>query len=205
MEEAAILAGISKVRSVPNCHEKRTPENSAQGLKMTIREIDGIPVCLGGERIARYHRGKKPKPPMAELGIEKLKPQQKSALRNKFELGMSNPRAAIEAGYATGASAARVIPRLLRRKPIQDALTAKGITDFKIAEVIAEGFEAMHPLRPGQPDHHARVKFVSEANKVLDNYPAKKIEVEEKSINIHLGKDDYIALKKYEELRRRKE
>ena len=205
MEEAAILAGISKVRSVPNCHEKRTPENSAQGLKMTIHEIDGIPVCLGGERIAKYRRGKKPKPPMAELGIEKLKPQQKLALRNKFELGMSNPRAAIEAGYANGASAARVIPRLLRRKPIQDALTAKGITDFKIAEVIAEGFEAMHPLRPEQPDHHARVKFVSEANKVLDNYPAKKIEIEEKSINIQLTKDDYVALRKFDDLRRRKE
>ena len=204
MEEAAILAGISKVRSVPNSHEKRTPENSAQGLKMTIREIDGIPVCVGGERIARYRRGKKPKPPMAELGIEKLKPQQKLALRNKFELGMSNRQAAIQAGYEE-TNAARVLPRLLQRKPIQDALITRGITDFKIAEVIAEGFEAMHPLRPGQPDHHARVKFVSEANKVLDNYPAKKIEVEEKSINIHLGKDDYIALKKYEELRRRKE
>lgn len=205
MEKAAILAGISKVRSVPNSHEKRTPEDSAQGLKMTIREIDGIPVCVGRERIARYRRGKKPKPPMAELGIEKLKPQQKLALRNKFELGMSNRQAAIQAGYKDGTSAGHILPRLLQRKPIQDALKAEGITDFKIAEVIAEGLEAMHPLRPGQPDHHARVKFVSEANKVLDNYPAKKIEVEEKSINIHLGKDDYIALRKFEELRRRKE
>ena len=203
MEEAAILAGISKVRSVPNSHEKRTPENSAQGLRMTIREIDGIPVCVGGERIARYRRGKKPRPPMAELGIEKLKPQQKLALRNKFELGMSNRQAAVQAGYKDGTGAARILPRLLQRKPIQDALKDRGITDFKIAEVIAEGLEAMHPLRPKQPDHHARVKFVSEANKVLDNYPAKKIEVEEKSINIHLGKDDYIALKKFEELRRR--
>lgn len=199
------MAGISKVRSVPNSHEKRTPEDSAQGLKMTIREIDGIPVCLGQERIARYRRGKRPKPPMAELGIEKLKPQQKLALRNKFELGMSNRQAAIQAGYKDGTSASHILPRLLQRKPIQDALIAKGITDFKIAEVIAEGLEAMHPLRPKQPDHHARVKFVSEANKVLDNYPAKKIEVEEKSINIHLGKDDYIALREFEELRRRKE
>jgi len=141
MEKAAILAGISKVRSVPNSHEKGTPEDSAQGLKMTIREIDGIPVCVGGERIARYHRGKKPKPPMAELGIEKLKPQQKLALRNKFELGMSNRQAAVQAGYKDGTGAARVLPRLLQRKPIQDALIAQGITDFKIAEVIAEGLE----------------------------------------------------------------
>lgn len=207
MEEAAILAGISKVRSVPNSYEKRTPEDSAQGLKMTIREIreiDGIPVCLGGERIMRYRRGKKPKPPMAELGIEKLKPQQKLALKNRFELGMSNPQAAIQAGYAE-TSASQIIPRLLQRKPIQDALKERGITDFKIAEVIAEGLEAMHPLRPEQPDHHARVKFVSEANKVLDNYPAKKIEIEEKSIVIHLTKDDYVALKKFDDLRRRPE
>ena len=71
---------------------------------MTIREIDGIPVCVGQERIARYRRGKKPKPPMAELGIEKLKPQQKLALRNKFELGMSNRQAAIQAGYKENAA-----------------------------------------------------------------------------------------------------
>lgn len=171
----------------------------------TVREIDGIPVCVGGERIARYRRGKKPKPPMAELGIEKLKPQQKLALRNKFELGMSNRQAAVQAGYRDGTSASHILPRLLQRKPIQDALKAQGITDFKIAEVIAEGLEAMHPLRPEQPDHHARVKFVSEANKVLDNYPAKKIEIEEKSINIQLTKDDYVALRKFDDLRRRKE
>jgi len=115
-------------------------EYSARGPKAVVREIDGIPVCVGGERIARYRRGKKPKPPMAELGIEKLKPQQKLALRNKFELGMSNPQAAIQAGYAE-TSAGRVIPRLLQRKPIQDALKVRGITDFKIAEVIAEGLE----------------------------------------------------------------
>jgi len=169
-----------------------------------VREIDGIPVCLGGERIIRYRRGKRPKAPMAELGIEKLKPQQKLALRNKFELGMSNRQAAVQAGYKE-TSAVRVLPRLLKRKPVQEALIARGITDSKIAEVIVEGLEAMHPLRPEQPDHHARVKFVAEANKVLDNYPAKKIEVEEKAINIHLGKDDYIALRKFEELRRRQE
>ena len=105
-----------------------------------VREIDGIPVCVGRERIARYRRGKKFKPPMAELGIEKLKPQQKLALRNKFELGMSNAQAAIQAGYKE-TSAGYILPRLLQRKPIQDALKDKGITDFKIAEVIAEGLE----------------------------------------------------------------
>ena len=62
---------------------------------MIVKEINGIPVLLGGERIARYKRGKKPKPPMVEFGIAKLKPQQKLALKNKFELGMSNRQAVI--------------------------------------------------------------------------------------------------------------
>jgi len=74
-------------------------EYSGRGSKSTVREIDGIPVCVGQERIARYRRGKKPRPPMADLGIEKLKPRQKLALKNKFELGMSNYQAAIQAGY----------------------------------------------------------------------------------------------------------
>ena len=114
-------------------------EYSARGPLTVVREIDGIPVCVGRERIARYRRGKEPK--MAELGIEKLKPQQKLALRNKFELGMSNRQAAIQAGYKEGTSAGHILPRLLQRKPIQDALKGMGITDFKIAEVIAEGLE----------------------------------------------------------------
>jgi hypothetical protein len=116
-------------------------EYSARRPLTVVREIDGIPVCVGQERIARYRRGKKLKPRMAELGIEKLKPQQKLVLRNKFELGMSNRQAAIQAGYKDGTSASHILPRLLKRKPIQDALIAEGITDFKIAEVIAEGLE----------------------------------------------------------------
>jgi len=103
--------------------------NWPRGLKAAVREIDGIPVCVGQERIARYRRGKKPKP------------QQKLALKNRFELGMSSRQAAVQAGYRDGTSASHVLPRLLQRKPIQDALKARGITDFKIAEVVAEGLE----------------------------------------------------------------
>jgi hypothetical protein len=169
---------------------------------MTIREIDGIPVYVGRERIARLRRGKKPKPPMAELGITKLNPRQKQALINKFELGMTNRQAEIQAGYSESGTT-HVISKLLKRKPIQEALEKRGITKERIAQGIDEGLDAMHPIKPDQPDHHARIKFIQEANKILDNYPAKKIEIEEKSINLHLTKDDYVALKKYQELRRK--
>jgi len=164
--------------------------------------IDGIPVLVGRSKIARIKRGKRPRPPMAELGIAKLSKRQKQALVNKFELGMTDRRAGIQAGYSVS-GATHLMPKLLSRKPIINALDARGITDDRIAQKIDEGLEAMHPFRPEQPDHAVRVRFVSETNKLRDNYPAKKVEVEAKVVNLHLSRDDYSALKKFEELRRK--
>jgi hypothetical protein len=164
-----------------------------------IREIDGIPVCVGGEKIARFRRGKRPKSPMAELGFEKLKPKQKQALINKFEHGMSSRRAAIQAGYSP-TNAWNVIPTLLRRKPIVDELERIGVTDKTIAKVIADAMTAQHPFRPKQPDHSVRLKAVHEANVTKDNYPAKKIEIEEKAIHLHFTNKDYENYKKYKQL-----
>ena len=201
--EATILERLREVGRVPQGPRAKVARRTPQRSKVTVREINGIPVLCGIERIPRFRRGHRRKPRMAELGISKLKPQQRLALENKFELGMSNRQAAIQAGYEE-ANASHVLPRLLRRKPIVDELERKGVTDEKIAVVIAEGLDAMHPIRPDQPDHHARAKFVSEANKVKDNYPPKKIQVEDRSINIHLTKDDYLALRKYQELERKR-
>lgn len=173
-----------------------------KGPPFEIREIDGIPVCIGGEGVARFRRGKRPKPPMAELGFEKLKPRQKQALINKFEQGMTSRQAAIQAGYAES-NASLIIPKLLKRKPIIAALEARGINDEVVADAIADGIVAMHPFKPKQPDHSVRHKFVQEVNKLRDNYPAKKIEVEEKVIQLNLSKDDYLALRKFEELRQK--
>lgn len=175
-----------------------------KGSPFQIREIDGIPVCVGGERIARFRRGKRPKSPMAELGFEKLKPRQKQALINKFEYGMSNRQAALKEGYSES-NASLVIPRLLKRKPIIEALQARGINDESIAQGIVEGTQAMHPFRPNQPDHGVRVKFIQEANKLLDNYPAKKIEIEEKAVHLHFTQKDYANYLKYKQLTGRKD
>jgi hypothetical protein len=117
---------------------------------------------------------------------------------------MTNKQAAVQAGYSP-TNAWNVIPTLLKRKPIVEALQAKGINDNYIAQGIADGMEAMHPFKPAQPDHNVRVKFIQEANKLLDNYPAKKIEIEEKVIKLNLSKDDYLALNKFHELRRKPE
>jgi hypothetical protein len=165
-------------------------------------ESEGIPVLvdkMSPER-PRFDLRAKPLPRGNERPISKLTHMQKKALENKFELGMGNKQAAIQAGYALS-SAPDVIPKLMARKPIIDALKAKGITDEKIASVIAEGLDAMHPIRPEQPDHNARAKFEREANQVLDNYPPKKIQSEQRVIEIHLSGEDVKAIRKYEEMR----
>ena len=127
---------------------------------------------------------------------------QKQALENYFESGLTNQTlAATDAGYALS-SAHKVIPDLLSRKPIVQALEKRGITKERIAKAIDEGLKAMHPMRPKQKDHHARYKFVTEANKILDNYPPKKVQIQEQSVVLHLGREDYEAIKGYEELKK---
>ena len=165
-----------------------------------IKEIDGIPVLVGRSRIPKMRRRKKKRPPMAELGLKRLTPMQKRALINKFELGMSNIQAARTAGYSER-SAMGIIPELLRRKPIQEALIKRGITEDRIAACIDEGFRAMHPFKPDQPDHGVRIKFIQEANKILDHYPAKKVQVEEKSVRIVLSQKDYEKYRKFKMMR----
>ena len=170
-----------------------------KGRKIEIREIDGIPVVVGDEKIGRFRRGKKPKSPMAELGFKKLKPKQKLALINKFEFGMSNRQAGISAGYSPG-RASEIVTRLVSRKAIVEELEKAGMTDEKIARIIAEAGSAMHPFRPKQPDHNIRLKAAHEANVTKDNYPAKKIQIDEKVAHLHLTTRDYDNYKKYKQL-----
>jgi len=166
-------------------------------------EVNGIPVFIdpGDVSKLRFHYRTKPKPRGKDAPFSKLTVMQKQALTNRFELGMGNTQAASEAGYSLS-NARRVLPALLKKKPIVEALEKKGIKPDKIAQVIAEGLDAMHPLRPALPDHNARAKFVREANTILDNYPPKKIQQDQRVIEIHLTGDDMRAIQKYEEMRR---
>jgi len=164
-----------------------------------IVEIDDIPMLAGPEKSGRFPRRKRRKPPMAELGFEKLRPQQKLALVNKFKFGMSNRQAGICAGYSPN-SASAIVGKLSARKAIVDKLEEAGMTDGKIAQIIVEAGDAMHPFKPSQPDHSVRLRAAQEANKVKDNYPAKKIEVEEKAVHLHFTEKDYANYRKYKQL-----
>lgn len=170
---------------------------------MSEVEVDGVPVFIDPSDKAKLRFGYRTKriPKGKEAPFSKLTQMQKKALANKFELGMGNKQAALEAGYSES-NAHKILPALMKRKPIVEALHKKGISDDKIAQVIADGLDAMHPLKPNQPDHNARAKFVREANSILDNYPPKKIQQDQRVIEIHLTGDDMRAIQKYEEMRK---
>lgn len=162
--------------------------------------VNGIPVLVDGRKGRppfRIRIKKKDTP-------RKLNPQQKVALQEYYKRGC-DPTKKREAGeaasYPPGQGAIRAVDRALKRKPIVTALRNRGITEGKIAEKIDEGLDAMHPIKPDQPDHHARVKFIQEVNKIQDHYPPKKIQSDERAIVIHLTKDDAVALNAFQKIR----
>lgn len=170
------------------------------------RMVDGVPVAIRTTDVFRQGtvtiKVKK-----KAVTFKKLKPQQKKALQILVERGDFSNKAKMDAAELAGytrENGVRTMDRLLRRKPIVDELKKKGVDDSKIAQVIADGMDAMHPLaKEEKPDHHARAKFVREANTILDNYPPKKAQIEGRvfNINAELSKDDLIALEEYKRMR----
>jgi len=147
-------------------------------------------------------RKKKPRKKISDKGITRLTKKQRKALTIYMEHGMTNKRQALEAAGYSGLNPSRDMKRLMTRKPIIVELEKIGVNDEKIAQVIAEGLDANHPMKPDLPDHHARIKFISEANRVLDNYPATKFQHEERIFNINLSEEDVKALQEFYELRK---
>ena len=139
---------------------------------------------------------------LSDKGITRLTKKQRKALTIYMEQGFKGQKKALEAAGYSGLNPTRDMKRLMARKPIIALLEKKGVTDDKLAQVIADGLEANHPMKPDLPDHHARIKFISEANRVLDNYPATKFQHEERIFNINLSEEDVKALQEFYELRK---
>jgi len=61
--------------------------------------------------------------------------------------------------------------------------------------------EAVHPLAKGErKDNLAIISAVKEINKIMDNYPSKKVDTREMGFHVHFTQDDITAAKKYREL-----
>lgn len=171
--------------------------------KAEIYTWDGMPARITRQRSPHSllaPKRKKARKKLSDKGIRSLTKKQRKALTNYMEQGFKGQRRALEAAGYSGLNPSRDMKRLMARKPIIAELEKKGVTDEKIAKVMAEGLDAMNVMKPSMPDHHARVKFVSEANRILDNYPATKIQSEERIYNITLTGDDIKALQKFSEL-----
>lgn len=173
--------------------------------KREVFEYEGMP-ALVDRRMSPKKMVTKLKPrsrKVCDKGISRLTKKQRAALTVYMENGMTNKTAAVEAaGYAhPEVMGSRVINPLMGRKPIVKALEKYRVTDDKIALAIADGMDAMSVVKPEMADHHVRLKAVAEANKILDNYPAKRIEMDSRVVNINLSGDDFKALKKYQEMR----
>jgi len=169
--------------------------------KAEIYTWDGMPA-----RIIRHlpPQGIKPRKrksnKISDKGITRLTKKQRKALTIYLEQGFKGRRQALVAAGYSESNPSRDMKRLMMRKPIIAYLQKKGITDEKIADIIAQGIDAMHVIKGDKPDHHARIKFVSEANRILDNYPATKFQSEERIITINLTEEDTKNLQKFREL-----
>ena len=168
---------------------------------------DDIPMCPGRQEAEprpnariRARTGK-----IKDMGIRQLNQQQRAALKNYKNLGATpevKKDAAVLAGYS-GQYAVKAMDKLLQSRSIVAALEKAGGTDERIAQVMIEGLESEHPLKPGRKDPHAIHKFVQEANKVKGNYAPTKIQTEGKQqvMVVHLTAGNIEAFDKFKRMR----
>jgi len=187
--------------------------STRQPMKEII--VDGIPVLIKKRerppRTIRIRMKKRGKKFLKDLPLSKLDPRQKQALENYAALGCDPKRkreAAEGAGYSDKHQVAvRAMDRLLKIRPILkniekkcQAIYEKGV-DEKVAEVLVDQLEAVHPLAKGEKkDNPAIISAVKEINKIKDNYPPKKVDIREAGFHLHFTQDDITAAKKYWEL-----
>jgi len=174
--------------------------------------FDGIPVLIReNERPPRTIRIKIKKPgrkPLKDIPYSKLSPQHQQALDNLAVMGFDKKKeAAIYAGlpehHALRTMDSLLVGRKTIVKEIEEVCQAKHKkgTDKKVAEVMVECLDATHPMsKENKKDYKAIVKAVSEINKVVDNYPAKKIDVREVGFHLVFGAADIKAAKEYRKL-----
>lgn len=187
--------------------------------------IDGVPILVRGGKIPqdvrRTNRScgrptkKQELKKKGQLGRMKrtelmlLTEKQRKALGAYVEMGCDRAkmRQAAEAGGYSGRGGVQCLKNTLEKPFVQraivTALEAKGVTMEKLAGTIADGLEAKHPFRPMQKDYHAIAKFLIEAGKMHDVYPATKIrqEIDKREVHILLTTDDAAAFEKFKEMR----
>lgn len=173
-----------------------------EGIPVLIKERERPPRTI---RIRTKKRGRKF---LKDIPLSKLSPQHKQALENVAVMGIDKKKeAAVCAGipehHALRTMDSLLVGRKSVLKKLEDicqAIYEKGV-DEKVAEVLVDQLEAIHPLAKGEKkDNLAILSAVKEVNKIKDNYPPKKVDIREAGFHLHFTQDDVKAAKKYREL-----
>ena len=174
--------------------------------------FDGIPVLIKEKerppRTIRIRAKKRGRKFLKDIPFSKLSPQHKQALDNLSLMGFGKKKAAAVYAGVPEHNALRTMDSLLvgRKSIVKEieevcqALYGKG-TDEKVAEVLVDQLDAVHPLAKGEKkDNLAILGTAKEINKLSDNYPAKKVDVREMGVHLVFGAADIKAAKQYREL-----
>jgi len=177
--------------------------------------VDGIPVLIKEkERPPRTIRIRTKSRKLKDMPLSKLPARAKQALDNYVELDCDPKRkkeAAEGAGYSASpdnhGGAVQAMNRILERRPIIKKIEDKCIekhqigADEKVAEVLVDQLDAIHPLAKGEmTDNLAVISAAKEINKIKDNYPAKKLDVREVGFHLHFTPGDIEAAKQFKKI-----
>lgn len=175
--------------------------------------VNGIPVLIKErEKPPRTIRIRVKAKKYKDMPLRALPPQPKQALKNYVDLGCDPTKkreAAEAAGYSSGndRSAIRAMNRVLERRPIIKKIEEKCMkkhqvgADEKVAEILVEQLDAIHPLAKGEKtDNLAVLSAAKEINKIKDNYPAKKIDIREMGFHLVFTPSDIEAGKQFKKI-----
>jgi hypothetical protein len=107
--------------------------------------------------------------------------KQKAFLKNRMA-GMNKRQAALQAGYAPATAslmAKRLTDKLACNRYFMEEAHRQGLTVEAIISELKRGVtEAMHPLRPDQPDNYNRRGYTDLAMKLFGAYAPTKVDVD---------------------------
>jgi len=168
---------------------------------MSEEIIGGIPVLISDRDRRPQTIHIKITKKIKDRTMKELPLRHRKALQKYMDQGMTNKKkAAVEAGFSE-TSATSTMNKILKRKPIIEALENRKVDDDFIAKKLKAGVDAKHPQFPKRKDYHASIKFLQEINKVADNLPATKIQQESRNIHIILTSEDHKQFQKFKEMR----
>lgn len=132
--------------------------------------------------------------------------KQKAFLKNRMA-GMNKRQAAIQAGYAPSTAsimAKRLTDKLECNRYFMEEAHRQGLTVEAIIGELKRGVtEAMHPLRPDQPDNYNRRGYTDLAMRLFGAYAPTKVDldIQKKEATIVITPEIIERLERYERQR----